>query len=66
MKPTITIAELAEQEGVTPNTVRRWIAAGQLPQPATLGRRRYWHRKRLAGFFAGRAAVAEHPKQPRG
>ncbi len=41
-KKTITRAELAEIFGKSPKTIRRWVAKGDLPQPARAGRSSFW------------------------
>ncbi|WP_323908521.1 helix-turn-helix domain-containing protein [Aeromonas caviae] len=59
MKNLVSIKELADEAKVTPATVRRWIRKGALPSPPLeMGRSRYWHRKYLNYWMAGRAAKA--------
>lgn len=48
MNELITVKQLAEQRGVTPQTVRRWIEKGQIPRPLIqIGCALHWHRRTL-------------------
>ena len=38
----VTLAQLAEQLGASPRTIRRWIQHGRLPTPQRLGRSAFW------------------------
>lgn len=59
----ISIADLAAQRGVSAATIRRWIAAGALPEPrAVLGRCRCWHVPTLNAWMA-RKAQFQAPKK---
>lgn len=55
-----SIADLAELRGVKPCTIRRWIAAGELPEPnITLGRCRCWHTPALNAWLARRPSLTK-------
>jgi molybdopterin-binding protein len=53
--PTFTVGQAAELLGVSPDTVRRWVDAGQIPAARTEGGRRRVDGEGLARFSAGRA-----------
>ena len=59
--PTFTIGQAAELLGVSPDTVRRWVDAGQLPASRTAGGRRRLDGVALAHFSAKRAGGAAPP-----
>lgn len=57
----MTIKQLAEKQGVTVGTVRRWIKNGTVPRPiALVGNCLCWPEKQLERFMVRRAAIAMH------
>src|SRR5579884_3314383 len=59
--PTFTIGQAAELLGVSPDTVRRWVDAGELPAARTRGGQRRLDGAALARFSATRAGAAPVP-----
>ena len=59
--PTFTIGQAADLLGVSPDTVRRWVDAGQLPATRTAGGRRRLDGEALARFSAERAVEVVTP-----
>ena len=51
--------QLAAMCGCTRRTIRRWIAANQLPPPIRQGRRRIWLAGRIVDWLHARAAATE-------
>ena len=37
--------EIANELGVHPRTIERWVRQGDFPKPFVLGRKRYWEAK---------------------
>ena len=62
--PSFTIGQAAELLGVSPDTVRRWVDAGQLPAVRTSGGQRRLDGAALARFSAERAAEVPPPPVP--
>lgn len=62
--PSFTIGQAAELLGVSTDTVRRWVDAGQLPAARTSGGQRRLDGAALARFSAERAAEAPPPPVP--
>ncbi|HEY1186325.1 MAG TPA: helix-turn-helix domain-containing protein [Gemmata sp.] len=68
---TLTVAEVAERFGVTPETVAGWIRAGEL-RAVNVSRSRTSKKPRwrvtpeaLAAFETARSATAEQPAAPK-
>src|SRR5882672_2759069 len=60
-RPTeLTIAELAERAGVTPRTIRYYVAEGLLPPPGGSGQRRVYGQEHLARLEAIRNLKASY------
>ena len=59
--PSFTIGQAAELLGVSPDTVRRWVDAGQLPATRTAGGRRRLDGVALARFSSERSGAATPP-----
>ncbi len=47
LKKTYTIAQLAEETGITPRSIRHYVARGVLPPPEGLGRYAYYDESHL-------------------
>jgi len=59
--PTFTVGEAAELLAVSPDTVRRWMDAGQIPAARTAGGRRRVDGAALARFAVERAVNPSSP-----
>ncbi|HDX8383871.1 TPA: MerR family DNA-binding transcriptional regulator [Aeromonas hydrophila] len=64
-KGLVTIKQVAERNGVSVATVRRWIKKGTLPTPrALVGNSLVWGEKQLNSAMVRMAALAQ-TQQPR-
>jgi transposase len=51
--PLISIQQVAKQYGVSLRTLRRWQAAGLMPEQIKHGRRKVYRRDKIAQMFFG-------------
>lgn len=56
--PLMTTEEVCEWIQAGPDTLRRWVASGRFVQPIKVGRRWYYNRAEVAGFFRLQADAA--------
>lgn len=62
--PFFTIHTLAERYGVRAITIRRWIAAGQFPQPVRFGpRKALWPIPLIEAFEADKVKKSQCPRE---
>jgi excisionase family DNA binding protein len=43
--------EIANELGVHPRTIERWVRQGDFPKPFVLGRKRYWEAKAVRALL---------------
>jgi excisionase family DNA binding protein len=63
-KPWLTLADVADELGVSSRTVMRWVERGQLPAVVLPGGRKRVHRDTFDAWLAGLPAAAS--TRPRG
>lgn len=57
----VTFKQLAEKNGVSVATIRRWVKNGTLPRPiALVGNCLCWPEKQLEKIMVRKAAIAMH------
>jgi len=58
-KALLDEAIIASMFKVSARTVKRWVAIGELPQPARMGGRKFWFAGRILAHIEQRVAESE-------